>query len=102
MYFNLVGFSATSYALVFYNGSNTVDTDYGWGPLQVKMATVTNGVVAVSAESVTLEGSSPVFDLAVAQVDANTAVIAYSDYNNNFGINTVLLEVQGTTPSKSF
>lgn len=88
--FNIVGLGETTYALVFYHADNVVQQYFGYGPLNAKLATVTNNAV-VLGDIVNLNTSTPVFNLAAARLSATSAVIAFADYSNNFGINTQLL-----------
>lgn len=96
-YFDVVGLTSKSYALLFYNGNATEEVDmyYAGGPLQARYATVTANVVTLSATS-TLSGADamPIFQLASTRISSTSAVVVFADYNHNFGINTQLIYVK--------
>lgn len=96
--FNLVGFTTTSYALVFFNGTNAVSKDYGWGVLEARLATVSPAGVVTLGDVVVLSAqTAPIYSLAVTKMSATSAVIVYCDYYRDYAISTQLLSLSGST-----
>jgi len=99
--FNLVSFTATSYALVYFEGTNTVMPYYGWGVLTAKLATLSaTGEVTLSA-AIQANNTAPIFTLATTRMSDTSAIIAYSDYSLDYAINTQLLTLSGNKLSFS-
>lgn len=93
--FNLVSFTATSYALVYFEGTNTVMPYYGWGVLTAKLATVSATGEVTLSDAIQANNTAPIFTLAATRMSDTSAVIAYADYSLDYAINTQLLTLSG-------
>lgn len=95
---NIVAFTATSYALVYFDAKNLVNGWYGWGVMEARLATVSpTGVVTLGNATVLTANTAPIFNLAVTRMSATSAVIVYADYFRDYAINTQLLTLSGST-----
>ena len=100
--FNLVSFTATSYALVYFEGTNTVMPYYGWGVLTAKLATVSATGEVTLSDAIQANSTAPIFTLATTRMSDTSAIIAYADYSLDYAINTQLLTLSDDTLSKQF
>ena len=89
----MVGMTANTYMLFFYNGTNTVDQYYGYGQLNTALATVdATGAVTV-ADPVVLTDSAVVYNMAATRLSATTAVVTYADASKNYAILCQAVEI---------
>jgi hypothetical protein len=101
MYANIQGMSSSQYLLLYYDSYDpSVPTNVtGSGPLNVLVATISGdltveGTAEITFSTVaTLSKSALSFYFAVTKLDNDTAVIAYIDSNNNFGISVQIVQM---------
>lgn len=92
--FDVVGLASKAYMLVFNNGTSRINGGYGTGPLMGIYATVTANVVTLSETAMLQTDASPILNLVATAVSDTAAVVAFADYNHNYGINTQLVYVK--------
>jgi hypothetical protein len=98
--FTLTGMSETSFLAVFYQPAQTINEYYTAGPLQAVLATVSDDKTAVTfSKNVTLPSSVAAYTLSATSLDSNTAVVAYADLNQNFGIMSQVIELESLNPA---
>jgi len=106
IYFDIVGMTSTSYLVFYFDGTNPVSDYYGYGSLVSTLATTSgdlaqgNGNITLS-ETTMLTDAQPVYSLESTRLDSTTAVVAFSDYGDNFGIRCQAVELGDNGASAS-
>lgn len=119
--YDIVGLSPWSYLLVYYNATSMVDlytneetvqtastssnNTVFYGTVHVVLATIlsSDGDVLGAIDlqrPVEVIGSGAAYNIRSAQVDDSSAIIAYSDVNNNFAIKCLLIRVESYASGK--
>jgi hypothetical protein len=101
----MVGMTSSSYLLSYYNATIPVLQHYGYGSINTYLITVTNdntnSIIMLSLSNATvLIDSSAIFSMAMTNINSNTAIITYTDYNHNYAIYCQSIHLQIDEESK--
>lgn len=104
IYFAMVGMTSSSYLLSYYNATIPVLQHYGYGIINTYLITVTNdntnSIMLSLSNATALIDSSAIFSMAMTNINNNTAVITYTDYNHNYAIYCQSIHLQIDEESK--
>jgi hypothetical protein len=93
LYANIVGLSASSYLLLYYD-SYQADGPATSGPLNAILATISSSSGEISLSAATSwPDSALMYYFEVAAVDNSTVLLAYVDANSNYGVRTQVIRV---------
>jgi len=100
----MVGMTSSSYLLSYYNATIPVLQHYGYGIINTYLITVTNdntnSIMLSLSNATALIDSSAIFSMAMTNINSNTAVITYTDYNHNYAIYCQSIHLQIDEESK--
>ena len=103
----MVGMTSSSYLISFYNSTIPVLKHYGYGTINTYLITVdttttttTNAIILSLSNTTILIHSSAIFSMAMTNINSNTAVITYTDYNHNYAIYCQSIHLQVDEESK--
>ena len=100
----MVGMTSSSYLISYYNSTIPVLQHYGYGTINTYLITVdtttTNTIILSLSNTTTLIDSSAIFSMAMTNINSNTAIITYTDYNHNYAIYCQSIHLQVDEESK--
>lgn len=97
-YFTAVGMTNTTYIVMFHNSTILVADYFGYGVLNAALVTVPSTLPSSTAAptvsaAVTLPDSAVIYSMAATMLDSDTAVLAYTDANRNYGITGQIIQL---------